>query len=258
MTSSSEHWEVASYVLGVLDEEDVPRFEAHLAGCYRCAEELEELLPLAAMLSDVDPAELGQERPEPLDDRMLTRMVSVVSRERDRTRGRRVLALAAVTVGMVVLVGLSFVTGRQSSGGAPEGTAAQPPATATGAAPTQPAASTGPQQPDGRRIGTTDPTSQMHVELVLAEKGWGTEVSVSVANISGPLVRCELVAVGRGGSAEVVASWSVPPEGYGRPGHPAPLLLQGSTVTPADTLDRFEVRSVQPGGPAVTLATVRL
>ena len=38
-----EHDAVGAYVLGVLDEADADRFEAHLAGCDRCAAELDEL-----------------------------------------------------------------------------------------------------------------------------------------------------------------------------------------------------------------------
>jgi len=52
--TQEEHFDVASYALGVLDERDAARFEDHLIDCHRCAYELESFVQVADLLSDVD------------------------------------------------------------------------------------------------------------------------------------------------------------------------------------------------------------
>jgi anti-sigma factor RsiW len=54
----TEHFEIASYVLGLLDPAEMSRFEEHLAGCDECAGQLESLLPVVNQLADVEPGEL--------------------------------------------------------------------------------------------------------------------------------------------------------------------------------------------------------
>jgi hypothetical protein len=49
--SREQHFDVASYALGVLDEADSERFEEHLADCWVCAGELESFLPSRAHCS---------------------------------------------------------------------------------------------------------------------------------------------------------------------------------------------------------------
>ena len=51
--TQEEHFDVASYALGVLDEHDAARFEDHLIECPRCAYELESFVQVADLLSDV-------------------------------------------------------------------------------------------------------------------------------------------------------------------------------------------------------------
>lgn len=263
MTSSSEHWEVAPYALGVLDEHDSDRFESHLAECDRCAAELESLLPVTTLLADVDPASIGQDEASHHGGRLLHRMVNTVSYERSRAQARRTLVLAAGVVAIVLLIGLSFAFGRGTV--QPSTVAKPPPATVT-PPPTGAAARTadpgtgigGPEVSGGERFEVTDPATGARVLLLLGGRSWGTEVSFSLANVGGPLAKCELVAFDVDGSPQVVATWSMPKDGYGTPAHPTPLLLQAATAVPRKDLDRFEVRSVQPGGASVTIAVVRV
>ena len=46
MTSQPFHIDVAAYVLGVLDEDEVDAFENHLAQCRRCALDLRDFAEL--------------------------------------------------------------------------------------------------------------------------------------------------------------------------------------------------------------------
>ncbi|WP_238450628.1 zf-HC2 domain-containing protein [Micromonospora sp. 4G55] len=52
--SRADHMDVAAYALGVLDEQDTERFEEHLATCWACAAELETMVPVVGLLSDID------------------------------------------------------------------------------------------------------------------------------------------------------------------------------------------------------------
>ena len=54
----SEHTQVASYALGLLDPIEMTNFEIHLADCDECADQLEWLLPVAGQLSEVEPGDL--------------------------------------------------------------------------------------------------------------------------------------------------------------------------------------------------------
>jgi hypothetical protein len=54
----SEHTQVASYALGLLDPIEMTNFEVHLAECDECADQLEWLLPVAGQLADVEPGDL--------------------------------------------------------------------------------------------------------------------------------------------------------------------------------------------------------
>lgn len=260
MTSSSEHWEVASYVLGVLDDHEMTRFEAHLAGCARCAEELESLLPVTGVLARVDPADVGQRAPSYQGGQLLRRMARVVAEERVQQRGRRVLALAAGSVALLMLVGLAFVAGRQAR---PDPVAV-PPAASAVATPSTPAYSGtaaggfGGPEVRGERFQTRDPATGLRVDLLLNGHDWGTEIAMSLAGLTGPALECRLVAFDVDGRSRVVASWQVPAGGYGTPSHPEPLLLQASTAWPRPDLDRFEVVSMSPQEVAVTLAVVRV
>ena len=52
MTKGTDHELSGAYALNALDDVDHQRFEAHLAECTVCAEELGSLLEAAASLSD--------------------------------------------------------------------------------------------------------------------------------------------------------------------------------------------------------------
>jgi hypothetical protein len=77
--------------------------------------------------------------------------------------------------------------------------------------------------------------------VALQGKLWGTEVSLDLAGIRGPL-ECELVAITKAGRKRVVSGWAVPPKGYGVPGSPAHLVVHGGVAAPPADITRFVVR----------------
>jgi hypothetical protein len=54
----TEHVQVASYALGLLDPIEMSAFEVHLAECDECADRLETFLPVGDLMADVEPGDL--------------------------------------------------------------------------------------------------------------------------------------------------------------------------------------------------------
>ncbi len=199
----SEHTDVGAYSLGLLEQQDRRAFEAHLADCQTCAAELAEFAGLAGLLTGVEPVGPAETAAsEPGDNVAVTDLLRRrAAAERRRTRWQAVLGVAA----SAVLIG----------GGVAVGIAVT-------------------------RRSATDPRTGLAGTVGLVAEKWGTQVTLDMSKIRGPL-ECELVAVSKTGERRVVAGWFVPPAGYGVPGHPAHLLVQGGTAIARQDLSRLSV-----------------
>ncbi len=80
----------------------------------------------------------------------------------------------------------------------------------------------------------------------LVAKAWGTQVTLDLSKVRGPL-KCDLVAMSATGQTQVAMAWMVPAAGYGVPGHPAHLIIEGGTAIPRKDLTRLEVEVVHGG-----------
>jgi len=265
--TQEQHFDVAAYALGVLDDRDAARFEDHLIECPACAIELESLLPVVDILADVDADALVATEQSRRDGQVLTMMIGEVKKERRRANSQRLYSLAAAVVVFAMLtIGALFAGGQWF---APDSTGSN---SNTAAAPTPKAsASRGSDQLDplplsdgvgiggpeltGERFGATDPRTDVRADVALEKKDWGTQVSFAVSNIKGPLT-CRLVAVRTDGNSEVLTSWSVGERGWGTAANPDPLLLQAVTATPRDDIAHLQVQSVDAKGSTKTLVTV--
>jgi hypothetical protein len=237
----------------VLDERDASRFEDHLIDCPTCAIELESLLPVVDILSDVDADALVATEQSRRDGLMLKQMIGEVKRERRRANSRRLYSLAAAVVVFAMLsIGALFAGGQWLGGSDP--------------APTKPRSSTqldplplgaGIGGPDlvGERLSNTDPRSGVTADMGLESKDWGTQVSFAVSNIKGPLT-CRLVVVRTNGAAEVLSTWKVGDKGWGTAAQPEPLLLQAVTALPRDEIAHLQIQSVDAKGAGETLVRV--
>ncbi|MEU9130837.1 zf-HC2 domain-containing protein [Kitasatospora sp. NPDC048540] len=210
MTShQDEHLDVGAYVLGVLDPADRLRFEAHLAGCPRCAAEIDELgglEPLLAELVDAGPVLEGP------GDQLLGRLVDEVSAARRRSRTRRLVLVAAAAVLVVGGPAVTFAVTQQDK---PAAVAVQ-------------------------QFSATDPTTGVSATVGVSQKKWGSQVSLALSNVPGPK-QCDLIAVSRGGERQTVTSWSVPPTGYGAD---SALQTSGGAALQPSEIDHFEVRTL--------------
>lgn len=256
--SRSEHVDVAAYALGVLDDRDSALFEEHLATCWSCAGELESLLPVVNLLSDVDPEDLATAERVTTEPHLLDGMLATVAQDRRRTRSRRMYRLAAGFVLVAMLTGAAlFAGGRWTSGPFYVARSTPPPASASPA----PTGTTdtgfgGPELPAGERLSAIDAGTGVKTELLLEARPFGTQVSFALSRVTGPRT-CRLVVLRKDGSTEAISSWKVPAAGYGTEAKPAPLMLQAATAVPRSEIQEIQVQQIGPDGATTPLVSVR-
>lgn len=230
------HLDVGAYLIGALDDDAMTRFEQHLAGCDECGRQLDELSGLVPLLGELrqsggvpEPVRewpsgatsarpAGQPFPQPFPDpaaqpyaQRTVQPAQPIATHRPRRRpgrGRR-LVLALAACGVLALGGsaVAVLVTHQDS--------AAPPAAAA-------------------QFTAGDPATGASATVGVTGKKWGTQVDLKLSGVNGPLT-CSLVAVGRDGSRQTVATWSVPSAGYGTTAQPEPLTVQGAAgLSPAD------------------------
>ncbi|MFI5973781.1 anti-sigma factor family protein [Streptomyces sp. NPDC051452] len=232
----SEHETVGAYALGILDDAEATAFEAHLAGCEWCAQQLDELAgmePMLAALADLpgsgsNPA-IGESlsaRPSP---RLVERLVDEVGEHRARKR-RRGFYLVAAAAALIIAGPLAAVAVSGGSDGGKQVTAS--PAQAT-------------FQTMSDKTSATDPATHVSATVGMAGKEWGTQAVLELKNAKGPL-KCSLVLVAKNGQRVTMSSWSVPNSGYGiqdgkTPESRKPLYIGGAAAFQPNEIDHFEV-----------------
>lgn len=221
---SAEHTDVAAYSLGLLETSDREEFEAHLAQCPSCPAELADFAALADLFVGVGPVSVENEEPDQAKVADLVSRRAVAARR--QTRQRALIALAA---SLVLLAG----------------------GVAAGQAVASPKAVTSIIRLTGSRHSATNPATGITGTVGLVSKPWGTLVTLDLSKITGPK-DCQLIAVSRTGKRRVMMGWLVPAAGYGVPGHPAHLLIQGGTSIDLLDLSQIEVELVNGG----TLLTI--
>lgn len=287
------HVDVAAYALGALDEQDASRFEEHLAECPDCATELESMLPVVALMSDVNVADLvdpgpafGEAYDEPVepgyDDRLqggmpepgLRAVGSPVRRtgRSDRSDGRAERLTRSSGPGLRPLGGdrpqprrrrgrtvlglaaAASVLGVLTAGGVLAPDRWFGPSSG-GTTSAEPSPSTGTQQQGGDRLQATDADTGVRADVVLSGEPWGTRVSFEVSKVEGPRT-CRLVAVSASGEEEIVSTWNVPERGYGTDEQPKALSLQAATAMSRDDIAELQVQEIEADGSTKTLVTV--
>jgi hypothetical protein len=234
----SEHETVGAYALGILDDAEATAFEAHLATCEWCAQQLDELAgmePMLAALADLPgtgtPA-IGESlsaRPSP---RLAEKLVDEVAERRavKRRKGFYLVAAAAA-----LIIGGPLAVMAANGGGSSGGTSA-----VAGGAGAKAAFGTIPD-----KVSATDASTKVQATVAMEKKDWGTWGVVELSNVKGPL-KCSLIAVGKNGERETMSSWSVPKWGYGMPNAKVeeakqPLYAQGGAAFQPNEIDHFEV-----------------
>jgi hypothetical protein len=256
--TQEDHFDVASYALGVLDARDAARFEDHLIDCERCAYELESFVQVADLLSEVDAGAVIAAEETRRDGVVLQKMMGEVRHERRRANSRRLYSLAAAVVVFAMLAIGGFIIGNRNADGtapavttnAQRGSSQQDPLPENGNGP-------GIGGPDlaGQRYDGTDPRSGVSAAMGLEKKDWGTQISFAVSNIKGPKV-CRLMVVHTDGTTESLSSWTVGERGWGTAANPQPLLLQAVTATPREDIAHVQVQEITANGAGNTLVRI--
>jgi hypothetical protein len=221
--STSDHADIAGYMLETLTTEEREQADAHIAECAECRTEVESLQEWAAALRDVPEAMLLDGPPDDAD-LLLQRTLRQV---RDESSGRRHRRTALVT-GAAAAVLAAAVAGGVAVG---RSTAPEPPLAQPSAAAPSAAAST----PPGTRIAAaTDPSTGARISVtVVPAAGW-VRVNATVGGIKAG-ERCRLEVVGRDGTAVVAGSWLVSAAGE----------VNGTTLNGSALIDPAQVASVR-------------
>ncbi|WP_433826704.1 hypothetical protein ACQP2E_32025 [Actinoplanes sp. CA-015351] len=255
--TQEQHYDVASYALGVLDDHDASRFEDHLIECPQCALELESFVQVADILSEVDAEALIAAEQSERDGQVLNKMLREVRTERRRANSRRLYSLAAAVVVFAMLaIGALFAGGRWlgNDATAPE-TGAQSSSSQLDPLPNSDGVGLGGTELPGKTYSGADARTNVALAVGLEEKDWGTQVSFAVSNITGPK-KCGLYAVRTDGTAELLATWDIGDKGWGTAANPAPLLLQAVTGTAREDIAHLQVQEITANGPGDALVRV--
>ncbi|MFD3313111.1 anti-sigma factor family protein [Streptomyces sp. NPDC058694] len=217
MRSLERHRDVGAYALGVLDEADAFRFEDHLTECPQCAVQIHELAATTRSLRAYAQATPRAVHPmTQAGPALLDRLLDDVVATRRSGRRRWLYAVAAAVVFAVGGPAVAVFTGDEASG--------------------------------GQTVAATDPSSGVWAEVTTLNRAWGSEVDLKVKNAPS-LLRCQLVAIGRDDSEQVVLSWTVPEKTgeavESKPSEP----MQGAAALHPDEVVRYEVRN--PDGKAL-------
>jgi hypothetical protein len=171
VTTAPDHLDVAAYVLGILDADEVEAFENHLTECRRCALDLRDF----AVVPDlIDEADAGG-------------MLRGTAPERPDGKSVRVMLDAVV-------------------GGNDGSNQAAPPNAGTTTSQTPVANNS---TDSSMKVQQQDPNSGVFTKIIASDEAWGTSMDIEVSGMSGPS-KGSLVAVGRAGRVAQVTSWYAP------------------------------------------------
>ncbi|MEW2399596.1 zf-HC2 domain-containing protein [Streptomyces sp. NPDC046862] len=240
------HETVGAYALGILDDAEATQFEAHLATCEWCAQQLDELAgmePMLAALADLPGAQgtpaIGESLAVKPSQQMSDRLVGEVVQRRSAKKRRSFYMLAA---GVALIVGGPTAVFATTDGGDDSGRTVQ--AQPKNANPAKDAFDN-----LDDKVKATDKSTDVSATVALEPKGWGTSTVLELANVKGP-EKCSLIAVGKNGERETATTWAVPPQGYGiKNAKDAkakdPLYTFGGVSMNTDEIDYFEIATFE-------------
>ncbi|WP_053737278.1 anti-sigma factor [Nocardia sp. NRRL S-836] len=204
MTTAPDHLDVAAYVLGILDADEVEAFENHLTECRRCALDLRDFAVVPDLIDEADAGGmLRGTAPERPDGKSVRVMLDAVAARRKRRRWFVAQGVAAAAAGVIAVTAVVTTLVVRGDGGSDQ------------AAPTNPSTSTSQTRvannstDSSMRVQQQDPNSGVSTKITASDEPWGTSMDIEVSGMSGP-AKGALVAVGRAGRVAQVTSWFAP------------------------------------------------
>jgi predicted anti-sigma-YlaC factor YlaD len=222
VNSTSDHVDIAGYLMETLSPEENQRVEGHLAGCAECRGEVESLREWTAALRAV-PEPMRLDGPPDDADLLLQRTLRQVRDESSGRRHRRtaMVASAAAAVIAAAIAG-GIVLGRTT---APEPAPLAQPSVIPSTAATPPGT---------RFAAASDSRTGARISVaIMPAAGW-VRINATVAGIAAG-ERCLLEVVGRDGNAILAGSWVVSPVG----------AVAGTTLNGSAMIDPAQVASVR-------------
>jgi anti-sigma factor RsiW len=222
MNSTSDHTDIAGYLMETLTEPEKQQVEEHLAGCAECRAEVDSLREWTTALAAV-PEEMLLDGPPDDADLLLQRTLRQIRNETAGRRHRQALMLTSVAAAAVaVVLAGGVVLGR--------GTAPEPQALPT-LAPTVLATTT---PPGTRTAAATDAATGARISVaVVPAAGW-VRINATVGGIPAG-ERCRLEVVGKDNATVQAGSWLVSPEG----------AANGTTLNGSALIDPGQVKAVR-------------
>lgn len=205
MTTAPDHLDVAAYVLGILDADEVEAFENHLTECRRCALDLRDFAVVPDLIDEADAGGmLRGTAPERPDGKSVRVMLDAVAARRRRRRWFVAQGVAAAAAGIVAVTAVvtTLVVGKGDGSNQ-----AQPTNPTTSTSQTRVAKNN--ETDPGMEVKHQDPNSGVSIKISASDEQSGTSMNVEVSGMSGP-GKAQLVAVGRAGRVAQVTSWYAP------------------------------------------------
>jgi anti-sigma factor RsiW len=174
--------DLGGYVLGALEPAERRAVDEHLAHCPDCRNELAELAEMPALLGRLTEAEAADGLAVDPSPALLDGLLARVSAERQRTRRRTLVSVAAV--GIAAVLGSGIVTGAVVGGG-------------------------------GAAVTTAVAAQGVTASADLHSAAHGTAIDMSISGVPAG-ERCRLVVVDASGRQQVVSEWEVDYAGTAR------------------------------------------
>lgn len=206
MTTAPDHLDVAAYVLGILDADEVEAFENHLTECRRCALDLRDFAVVPDLIDEADAGGmLRGTAPERPDGKSVRVMLDQVAARRRRRRWFVAQGVAAAAAGVIAVT--AVVTTLIVRGGDDPSNTAQ--ATNPPAASQTRVANNSTDADTSNNVSKTDSSTGVGAKITATDEAWGTSIELEVSGMAGPS-RGQMVAVSRTGKVMQVASWFAP------------------------------------------------
>ncbi|TWP45611.1 zf-HC2 domain-containing protein [Lentzea tibetensis] len=207
MTTAPDHLDVAAYVLGILDAEEVDAFENHLTECRRCALDLRDFAVVPDLIDEADAGGmLRGTAPERPDGKSVRVMLDQVAARRRRRRWFVAQGVAAAAAGIIAVT--AVVTTLVVRGDNDSANTAQPGSTTSSTETSQTRVANN-STDESKKVSGNNQATGVTASIEATDEPWGTSIKLEISGMAAP-AKGSLVAVSRTGRVAQIASFFAP------------------------------------------------